>query len=113
MDSLIRGGAATLLTPVRGPADRFGADSTEYDEVPVEGVLFEPAGTSDLGAERPSGTRAAATLHWPKGAPRPVAGSVVRIGRAEYRVIGSPAPYVTSNVPGPWDMAVEVEAVDG
>ena len=60
-----------LLVPTGGKADRFGAQVTEYIEETVAGVLPQPGGTSDLGAERPNGRKVDMTFHWPRGTPAP------------------------------------------
>ncbi|RGL12345.1 hypothetical protein [Collinsella tanakaei] len=102
-----------LLVPTGGKADRFGAQVTEYIEETVAGVLPQPGGTSDLGAERPNGRKVDMTFHWPRGHARSLAGCIVEFDGRRYRVIGDPAPYIDGNTPGPFDRTVETEAVDG
>lgn len=91
-----------------------------YEDVPakVHGVLVAPGSTSDLDATRPEGVRVAYTLHFPKAFTGLLDGARVKVPRPdggvdECRVIGSPRPYQGDLTPGPWNLPVEVEAVDG
>ena len=102
-----------VVRRVRTGTDRFGAPVYENETETVAGVLPQPGGTSDLGAERPEGVRVDMTFHFPKGYGRSLKGCAVVYGGRAYRVIGDPQPYVEANTPGPWDLAVETEAVDG
>ena len=79
----------------------------------MSGVLLAPGATADLDASRPEGVRVAYTVHFPKGYGKSLRGCSVVIENHKYRVIGDPKPYMGDGVPGPWDMAAEVEAVDG
>lgn len=94
-------------------ADRFGAPTYETETEQVSGVLPQPGGTSDVGAERPEGVRVDMTFHFPKGYGKSLKGCEVVYGGRSYRVVGDPQPYVEENTPGPWDLTVETEAVDG
>lgn len=76
-------------------------------------VVVAPGSTSELDASRPNGVRVSLTLHLPKTWERPLKGATVELRGRTYRVIGDPQPYTAANVPGPYNMPVEVEAVDG
>lgn len=105
----------TVLRPnPTGAADPFGAPvEGESVEEAVDGVLVTPGATADLDPSRPEGVRVAYTVHFPKGYDKSLRGCSVVIGGKVYRVIGDPKPYMADGTPGPWDMAAEVEVVDG
>lgn len=107
--------SVTVLRPTEtGEFDPFGAPvAGEPEAEVVSGALVTPGATSDLDASRPEGTRVAYTVHFPKGYGKPLKGCLVVVGGKAYRVIGDPMPYMADGTPGPWDMASEVEAVDG
>lgn len=107
--------SVTVLRPnPTGATDPFGAPvEGEPVEEAVDGALVTPGATADLDASRPEGVRVAYTVHFPKGYGKSLRGCSVVIGGEGYRVIGDPKPYMGDGVPGPWDMAAEVEAVDG
>lgn len=107
--------SVTVLRPnPTGSTDPFGApvEGGSVEEA-VDGVLLTPGATADLDASRPEGVRVAYTVHFPKGYGKPLRGCSVVIGGKPYRIIGDPKPYMDEGTPGPWDMAAEVEAVDG
>lgn len=93
----------------RGPA--WDSPRAERESRAVSGVLPQPGGSSDLEAARPDGVRVAMTFHWPKADRASLKGCRIEYGGREYRVIGDPQPYAFA--PGPFDRAVETEAVDG
>lgn len=107
--------SVTVLRPnPTGATDPFGAPvEGEPVEEAVDGVLVTPGATADLDPSRPDGVRVAYTVHFPKGYGKTLRGCSVVIEGKPYRVIGDPKPYMDGGTPGPWDMAVEVEAVDG
>lgn len=107
--------SVTVLRPnPTGVTDPFGAPvEGEPVSETVAGVLVTPGATADLDPSRPEGVRVAYTVHFPKGYGKSLRGCSVVIENREYRVIGDPKPYMDEGVPGPWDMPVEVEAVDG
>lgn len=113
--SLLPKTSVTVLRPnPTGGTDPFGAPvEGEPAEEAVSGVLLAPGATADLDASRPEGVRVAYTVHFPKGYGKSLRGCSVVIENHKYRVIGDPKPYMGDGVPGPWDMAAEVEAVDG
>lgn len=77
-------------------------------------VLVAPGACSDLDASRPEGARVALTLHFPKSwCGASLKGARVDLRGRRFRVVGDPVPYTASNVPGGYNMPVEVEAVDG
>lgn len=100
----------------RNNRDGFGNDAESYAEpVPVD-VLVQPGSCKDLDATRPEGVRVALTLHFPKTWTESLRRAKVELGgryEGEYRVVGDPRPYMDANCPTPWNMPVEVEAVDG
>lgn len=110
---MIAGEAVSVLRPVTGAADAMGEPATAWQAETVEGVLFAPGGASDLGAERPNGTRAAATFHFPKGYAASLRGCAIERAGERWRVIGDPRPYMEQLTPGGFGMAVECEAVHG
>lgn len=112
---LIRGETVTVLRPTEtGDADPFGAPvAGEPGRERVSGVLVTPGSTSDLDASRPEGVSVAYTVHLPKEYGKCLRGCSIEICGKPYRVIGDPKPYMEVGTPGPWNLAVEVEAVDG
>lgn len=107
--------SVTVLRPnPTGATDPFGAPvEGEPVEEAVDGVLVTPGATDDLDPSRHEGVRVAYTVHFPKGYGKSLRGCSVVIENHEYRVIGDPKHYMGEGTPGPWDMAAEVEAVDG
>ena len=107
--------SVTVLRPNPTSAtDPFGAPAEgEPVSETVAGALVTPGATADLDPSRPEGARVAYTVNFPKGYGKSLRGCSVVIGGEEYRVIGDPKPYMGEGTPGPWDMPVEVEAVDG
>ncbi|HIZ17686.1 MAG TPA: hypothetical protein IAA22_01015 [Candidatus Olsenella stercoravium] len=93
--------------------DPFNTSIYENVREDVAGVLVTPGATSDLDASRPEGVRVAYTIHFPKGYGKTLKGCLVQHLGDTYRVIGDPQPYMGDGTPGPWDMAAEVERVDG
>ena len=93
--------------------DPFNAPIYENVREDVDGVLVTPGATSDLDASRPEGVRVVYTIHFPKGYGKALKGCLVQHLGDTYRVIGDPQPYLDDGTPGPWDMAAEVERVDG
>lgn len=85
----------------------------EWHREEVAGVLPEPVSTADLGAERPEGERVDMRFHFPKGYGKSLEGCSVSYAGRTYRVVGDPQPYVEELTPGPWNLTVEAEAVDG
>lgn len=110
---LIAGCAVEVLRPVQTGADRFGAPVVEMQAETVENVLPQPEATGDVGEGRPAGSSVSMAFHFPKGYGQSLKGCVVSYGGKSYRVVGDPKPWLEENVPGPWSMRVETEAVDG
>ena len=115
---MISGRTAHVMLRDRSERDAFGNDVESYlDPVDVT-VGVQPGACEDLDETRPEGVRVALTLHFPKEWTGNLRGAKVALdGRwaGEYRVIGDPKPYDEANCPRsvPWNMPVEVEAVDG
>ena len=116
---MISGRTVRVRLRIRDARDGFGNDVEAYAEpVAVDGVAVQPGSCDDLDATRPEGVRVALTLHFPKTWEGDLRGAKVELdGRwaGTYRVVGIPMPYDVDNCPSavPWNMPVEVEAVDG
>lgn len=110
---------ATTSVSVRrrldGPLDEFGAARRVWgDPHVVRGVLVSPGAPAEVwGTNRPDGVEVAFTVHFPKTWTAPLAGALVEIDGAAYRVVGDPQEWMSQNTPGPWNRAVMVERVDG
>lgn len=94
-------------------SDPYGAPVWHEVHEVVDGCLVEPGATGDLGAERPQGVSRGVTVHFPKTYAADLKGALVDFGGRTYRVVGSPAPYMPANCPGPWNRSAECEACDG
>lgn len=79
----------------------------------VENVVVAPGATSDLDSSRPEGVEVAYTLCFPKAYAGELKGCRVVVRGVEYGVVGDPQRYTAENVPGDWNMTVEVGRVDG
>lgn len=110
---LVRGTTVTVSRRVRTGTDRYNRATYGTEASEVGDVLPQPGAATDLDASRPEGVRVAMTFHWPRTDHRSLRGATVTHAGRAYRVIGDPQPYLGENVPGPWDRAVECEAVDG
>ena len=110
---LFRTVEVTVARPVSAETDPFNASRAECEETAVAGVLPQPGGTSDLGAERPSGARVDMTFHFPRGYDGSLKGCAIAYAGSTYRVIGDPRPTLPDITPGPFGLAVETERVDG
>lgn len=117
---LIRGTSVEVTRRVPSGTDRFGAETYETQTETVDNVLPQPGSTSsstgstdDLGEERPNGVSVDMAFHFPKGYGRSLRGCVISYDGRDYRVIGDPQPLVEANTPGPWNLTVGTEAVDG
>ena len=109
---------AQVMLRSRERRDGFGNDVEMYDDIRAVDVLVQPGTCADLDATRPEGVRVALTLHFPKDWSGDLRGAKVELDApwdGEYRVVGDPKPYDAQNCPPdiPWNMPVEVEAVDG
>ena len=110
---LIAGEAVTVRTPTVG-YDEHMEEVTTWEEATVQNVVVTPGATSDvLDSTRPDGTRVAFTLGFPKTFTASLRGCRVLVRGIECAVIGDPQPYAAENVPGSWNMNVEVERIDG
>ena len=108
--------AVTVLRPVEGPEDSYGAPALSWEPEPVAGALVAPrdaGASSDLGPGRPNGTTRGLTVHMPASVAGSLRGCLVEARGRRWRVVGDPEPYTGGNCPLPWARAVEVEAVDG
>jgi hypothetical protein len=112
----IRGETVRVLSPVEGPPDAMGAASTSWDPVEVADVLVcprDPGAAADLGAERPNGTTAGLTLHFPKSFSARLRGCRVEARGELWDVVGDPFPLTAENCPGKWWYPVDVEVTNG
>ena len=114
---MISGRTVSVQLRDRTARDDFGNDVEAYETpIDVGNVLVQPGACEDLDAARPEGVRVSLTLHFPKTWTGDLRGAKVTLdGRwaGDYMVVGDPKPYDDANCPTPWDMPVEVEAVDG
>lgn len=110
---LIRGETVTVLRP-RETSDELGEPVYgDPEREAVENVVVSPGPTADLDASRPDGVRVAYTLCFPKTYGGSVKGCSVEVRGKAFAVVGDPQRYGAENTPGDWNMAAEVEAVDG
>ena len=110
---LLTGEDVAVLTRTVG-YDEHMEEVETWERETVENVLVFPGSTSDVrDSVRPDGTRAAYTLGFPKGFTGSLRGCRIEVRGAVYSVIGDPHPATPDNIPGRWNMNVEVEAVDG
>ena len=105
--------AVTVLRPVESGEDAMRNKTFEWRREEVGGVLVAPATASSAQVDRIDETRRRITLHFPKGYAADLRGCRVEVRGLLWSVVGSPQPYAEGNVPGPWSMPVDVEAVDG
>ncbi|QWT18100.1 hypothetical protein KPC83_02935 [Collinsella sp. zg1085] len=111
--SLIAGERVVVLHPVV-QRDRLGDILSErIEREHVENVVVAPSPTDDLDPSRPQGSRRAYTLCFPKTYTADLQGAQIEVRGQICRVIGSPRRYTESNVPGPWNLTVDVEHIDG
>lgn len=111
---MIGGETVTVLTREQVGRDGMNAPVWSTGELPVDGVLVAPGGTSDIdGSTRPSALSVTLTLHFPKGFSMSMRGLQVRVRGEVYSVVGDPKPYTPDNVPGRWWYPVEVVRHDG
>lgn len=103
----------TVTRRVETGTDAFNAPVWEEETEEVAGVVARPSSTSDLGADRPEGTRAGATFAFPKSYSKPLKGCTVTWGGDDYCVVGDPRPVLADGAPDPWNYTVEGEMVDG
>lgn len=89
----------------------YGEKVSQTHEVEVDNVLVEPAGSEDLGAERPEGFTARYVLRLPKAFDMSLANQRIKVRGEWYRTTG----YVDRFDPCPtdWDKTVVVGDVHG
>lgn len=102
-----------IACPVAGPPDPFGQPTETWESETVKGVLATPGSTADLGADRPDGASVDMTFGFPRGYGKSLKGCRITHGGCTYRVIGDPQPSMETITPGPWNLTVETERVDG
>ena len=110
---LIAGESVTVRTPTVS-YDEHMEEVETWEDATVQNVVVTPGATSDvLDSTRPSGTRVAFTLGFPKSFTAPLRGCRVIVRGVECAIIGDPQPYMDDGTPGPWNYTAEVERVDG
>ena len=103
-----------VLRPDETGTDPFNDPVFEVREEEVDGVLVQPSGTSDIGAERPYGTQSDIVAHFPKSYSGDLSGCSIELpGPVVYEVVGNPVMYDPDATPGPFGMRVEARRVDG
>lgn len=114
---MIKGITASVELRVRDARDAFGNDVEAYAApVDVSPVLVTPGACAELDSVRPEGVVVAFTAHFPKTWTGSLRGAQVTLPApwgGPYKVVGDPKPYMPQNTPTPWNMPVELEAVDG
>ncbi|MBQ9005358.1 MAG: hypothetical protein IJ092_03175 [Atopobiaceae bacterium] len=107
--------SATVLSPADGAADPFGHTADGWAEVWHGEVVPAPATGADVEASnRPDGTRADLTLHFPECCDVALRGCRVMLGApygGPYEVIGNPMPYGKPLVG--YRMPADVRMVEG
>lgn len=104
---------------VTGAYNPFGEPIKAPQSFDIPNVIVAPGKTSELSdGNRPEGVIVAYTLHIPKEHVQDLTGCTVSIpckfgGFDKCKVIGSPRPLMEDLTPGDWNMAVEVELVNG
>jgi hypothetical protein len=115
--ALIKGETVTVLIRTKTGTDDFNADVCTEAPVDVANVLVSPAYPRSVdyiaASNRPENTKVVFSLHFPKTFNDALDGLEIVVRGERCRVVGSPRPYTTDNVPGDWWLPVEVEAVYG
>lgn len=111
--SLIQGERVTVIRP-NVTRDELGEPTYgEPGREDVENVVVAPGSTSDLDASRPDGVTVDYTLCFPKTYEEDLVGCSVEVRGTGYAVVGDPQRYTPENVPGDWNLTVEVTRTDG
>lgn len=110
---LLTGEEVTVIRP-GGTVDELGepVEGEPTREI-VGNVLVTPGSTDDMDASRPDGIEVAFSLGFPKTYAEGLRGCSVEVRGETYAVVGDPQRYTEENVPGPWNMTVEVTRTDG
>lgn len=103
----------SVIRPVDGEADPFGAPVRTSETETVSGVLPQPGSTSDGDTDRPDGVSVDMTFHFPRGYGKSLRGCSIAYGGRVYRVVGDPQPYLSENAPGGFDLEVGAVRADG
>lgn len=107
--------AATVLAPGGGAADPFGHPADEWPEVWSGRVVPAPVLGDDIeGSNRPDGTEADMTLHFPESCDVSLRGCRVVLGSpysGVFEVVGNPQPYAKALMG--WHMPASVRKVEG
>ena len=111
---MIRGETVTVECRYPSGTDEFNQTVYSTTELEVAGVLIAPTTGGDVTeGNRPEGAQVRYTLHFPKTYIGKLDGLRVKVRGEWLHVIGSPRRYAAENVPGKWDMPVEVGVVNG
>lgn len=110
----MRGETVTVVSFEEGGRDAMNAPVLREVAEEVADVLVCPGATSDVSASnRPDGTSAAYTLHFPKTFSGSLRGCDVVVRGERLRIVGDPRPYTAENCPTRWWMQAEAVRVDG
>lgn len=111
--NLIQGETVTVVREVASFDELGEPAGVTREREDVENVVVAPGATADLDASRPEGVTVAYSLSFPKTYDGDLRGCKVLVREDECSVVGDPQRYTAANVPGDWDMTVEVTRVDG
>lgn len=110
---MIKGTTVILLNKTQTGTDAFNRPVYAETEESVENVLIAPSTSQEiLDTLELTGKRAVYKLAIPKGDTHEWENRRVRFFGQEWRVIGKPLKGMDELIPGPWNMKVEVEAVE-
>lgn len=111
---MIHGETVIVGFPEEKGRDSLNNPIIEWEDVEVSNVLVCPVTQSDMSeADRPNAVRVVYNLHFPKTFTGSLRGCKVNVRGEWLGVVGDPRPYTDANVPGSWNMPVEVGVFDG
>lgn len=94
--------------------DPFGASIAESETLtPVDVLVYDGNDSNITENTRPDGRRIAYGLHFPKTWSGLLDGKQITVRGEVCKVVGAPRPKTPENVPGKYNMVVEVERGDG
>ena len=107
----LRGEPVTVEVVDGYERNAYGEKVPQTHEVEVGNVLVEPAGTEDLGEDRPEGFEARYTLRFPKTCEMTLAKERVKLRGRWYRTAGYTDRF--DPCPTDWDKTVVVGEANG
>lgn len=114
---MLKGVTVTLLEKREtGEVDAFNRPIYEETAVDVDNVLIAPAGSGGVEIVAPlnlDGRKAVYQIAIPKTDTHEWAGQRVRFWGKTWEVIGTPTRGIDGLIPGPWNMIVQVEEING